>query len=320
MDEINQRRLRYFYEVSSCGKICHAADNLNTDASVITRQIKLLEDEIGTKLLERRPRGCILTKAGQLLLEYYHHTRNAREDLELNLQELRDIQRGNINIATFASYIDVLMEEVIDDFHHKHPSCAIRIQEIGSTPHIIAKVLDDEVHIGIIHGHYPDHPDLYCYADAPLPLHMLVNKTHPLASKRKGILADIVPYPLVQPPFHYSVSKIVQSVELLEKIQFVPAFVSDSIAARKRAAVAGHGGVLMSSFAARHEIKANQLVPFEIDHPAFTSMKACLIVRRGRPLTPAVTKLLRLISAKLSIFQQNPSSLNSPENTAFSCV
>ncbi|MCX8567149.1 MAG: LysR substrate binding domain-containing protein [Glomeribacter sp. 1016415] len=66
----------------------------------------------------------------------------------------------------------------------------------------------------------------------------------------------------------------------------------------------GQGGTLLPSFAARHEIKAGQLIALEIDHPAFNSVESCLTVRQGRPLPPAVNQLLRLIVAKSSIFSR----------------
>ncbi len=302
---INQKRLRYFYAVHSQGKIRKAADHLNTESSVITRQIKFLEEEIGCELFERRSRGVAPTEAGELLLEYYYCNRRAQENFEAGLQELRSMRRGNVNIATFAPYIDPLMDEVINDFYNEHPTCGIGLQEVDSTPQIINKVLQDEAHIGIIHSHYPDHPDIRCHTNAPLPLYMLVNNAHPLAKKRKGTLSDIIAYPIVQPPPNYSIRKMIDSVEFSEKVRLTPAFISDSISARKKAAIAGYGGVLISSFAARYEIEANQLVPFEIDHPAFTSMKACLIVRRGKTLSPVANRLLRLIETKFSIFRHH---------------
>lgn len=79
MKEINQQRLRYFYAVCICGKIREAADNLNTDQSVIGRQIRILEEEIGSQLFERLPRGVKPTKAAELLLEPQFGLRKRRE-------------------------------------------------------------------------------------------------------------------------------------------------------------------------------------------------------------------------------------------------
>ena len=75
MQDISQVRLKYFNEVMACGSIRGAADKLDTAASVISRQIQLLEKELGVQLFERRSRGLTPTEAADMLLEYHRGCR-----------------------------------------------------------------------------------------------------------------------------------------------------------------------------------------------------------------------------------------------------
>ena len=68
MQEISQGRLRYFHEVVACGSVRGAAEKLDTAASVVSRQIQLLEKELGVALFERRSRGLTPTEAADMLL------------------------------------------------------------------------------------------------------------------------------------------------------------------------------------------------------------------------------------------------------------
>lgn len=298
---INQHRLRYFHAVYTYGKIRKAADNLETDSSVITRQIRLLEEEIGHKLFERRPRGVVPTDAAKLLLEYYRRNQVAEADLEASLQELGNLQRGIIHLAIPYAYIDMLMKDVLSSFCSEHPNLNICVKEINASPQIISEILEDTAHIGAIHP-VTNHPDICCRARVSLPVHMLVGKDHPLANKRKIKFSEAACYPLALPPVSWALRQMLQLVESSEKIQLTPTLISDSTSVRKKFACIGSGGTFMPGYIARQEIEAGQLIALEIDHPAFMASEFGLIVRRGRPLSPAVNKLVRRLTAKLSIF------------------
>ncbi|MDE1995932.1 MAG: LysR family transcriptional regulator, partial [Rhizobiaceae bacterium] len=66
--------LKYFAEVARSGSIRKASDELHVATSAVSRQIKKLEDELGTPLFERFSDGLRLTAAGEIVLKHSKDT------------------------------------------------------------------------------------------------------------------------------------------------------------------------------------------------------------------------------------------------------
>ncbi|RYF67418.1 MAG: LysR family transcriptional regulator, partial [Comamonadaceae bacterium] len=64
------RLLRYVDEVARVGSIRQAAERLHVAPSAVNRRIQDIEEELGTPLFERLPRGMRLTAAGELFVRY----------------------------------------------------------------------------------------------------------------------------------------------------------------------------------------------------------------------------------------------------------
>ena len=82
-------QLRYFIEVCDAGSFSRAAISLNLTQPTLSRQIGLLEAELGQRLLERTGRGVIPTDSGALLIL---HARAMLEMAQRARDELRDQQ------------------------------------------------------------------------------------------------------------------------------------------------------------------------------------------------------------------------------------
>ncbi|MGJ7609756.1 MULTISPECIES: LysR family transcriptional regulator [unclassified Variovorax] len=67
---IDLRQLKYFESVARFGSITRAALELHIVQPALSRQISMIEEELGQRLFNRLPRGVVLTRAGEELLDY----------------------------------------------------------------------------------------------------------------------------------------------------------------------------------------------------------------------------------------------------------
>ena len=114
------RIMRYVDEVARAGSIRKAADHLNVTASAVNRRIMDLEEELGTQLFERRPRGVRLTAAGEVFVSYLREQDGDVERMKSQIEDLKGMRRGTVRIAcSQALALDFLPRE-IGEFRKRH--------------------------------------------------------------------------------------------------------------------------------------------------------------------------------------------------------
>jgi DNA-binding transcriptional LysR family regulator len=302
MRELGQSRLKYFAAVCRHGSIRGAADSLNTAPSVITRQIVLLEKELGLKLFERQARGMKLNDAAAHVLEYWRSCQAHRQQLSERLEAIERLDEGYVRIVLSEGYVDHLVEHIVGPFCAQHPKLSIAIDALPVSD-IMNQVGDDTAHIGLAYNPQAD-PRIHFVASMPAPARLLVCVDHPLTRHRRPVIVNqFSEFPFASMPAGYGVSQLVEALEYSEHVKFRPTFISSSIVALRRYVRTTQGvAIIGAGVAAASEMARGELVMLDIDHAICAKAKLRLITRRARPLSPAASRLLANIRNRLASF------------------
>lgn len=152
------RQLRYFLAVAEEQSFSRAAERLHVSQPPLSTQIKSLEDEIGTQLLQRSNRGVTLTAAGTI---FYSEVRASLTRLENAKSKAQHADRGDAGTLSvgFVSLADYgILPPTLKEFRSRFPAVEVQLHEL-STDAQISELRASRLDIGIGLGPL-DEPDL----------------------------------------------------------------------------------------------------------------------------------------------------------------
>jgi len=246
---LDVRRLRVLREVARRGSLAGAADVLSYTPSAVSQQIAALEREAGTRLLERRARGVVLTEAGQTLVEHAEVILSGLAAAETALEALAELRRGHLRMASFATAGASVLPRAIDAFRARHPGVELTVGQASpmeSVERLRAGRLDLALTVDLDARPAEGVEVIHLFDD---PVHLAVHADHPLLAKADIQLEDLADETWIDVPRATSGGQVL--IRACTKAGFAPrvTFESDDYTAIQELVGAGVGVALLPDLA-----------------------------------------------------------------------
>ena len=171
-------RLKVFYTVANRLSFTKAANELNISQPAVTKHIKEIENQLNTKLFDRKGTTIQITESGKILFVYAEKSRQLYRDLEFAIAQLNKQEKGKLKIGASTTIAQYILPEILAKFNSYYKD--INIELVTHNSEDIATLLKSgKIDLGIVEGEskssYFDYQKfkrdeiiLVCKADHPL--------------------------------------------------------------------------------------------------------------------------------------------------------
>jgi LysR family cys regulon transcriptional activator len=198
-------QLRYLAAVAQCGlNITAAAQKLHTSQPGVSKQIKLLEDELGFQIFVREGRNLTrITPAGQQVIDRALRILQEAQSIRDLSTELRDEGRGSLSIGTTHTQARYVLPDVIREFRGRYPNVRLNLHQ-GTSEQIAEMVAHDRIDCAVATGSEQLFGDLTLLPCYHWHRTVVVPLNHHLASVGRLTLKALAAYPIVTYTFSFA--------------------------------------------------------------------------------------------------------------------
>ncbi len=195
---MNLRQLRYICEIAKRSlNMSAAAAALHTNQSGLSKQIKLLEDELKTQIFTRsRNRLTGITPSGQAIIARAQIILNEVTSIKAGCSDVAETGSGTIIVAVTHTTARYILPAIIKEFSTNHPGIQISMRH-ANPAQIVDMVLSGDADLGMTTNVPPKMRELLALPCRQSAKILIVPPGHKLLKSRRITLPEIAKYPLI---------------------------------------------------------------------------------------------------------------------------
>ncbi|MBN3860350.1 LysR family transcriptional regulator [Neisseriaceae bacterium PsAf] len=295
------QQLRYVLEVYKQNlNVSDAAQVLFTSQPGISKQIRLLEDELGIQIFIRQgKRITAVTEPGKLILETAEKVLREAENIKQIGDELSNKNSGEINLAGVYGFTRCELPEKMCAFKQNYPNVKVSVLPTSSVE-IARLVAEYEVDLGIINQNLSFNPELVYLPCNTWSYQLIMPIDHELADKHEIELEDLLKYPLITYDYDFvnqeKIVRVFQKAGLDLPNVTLSSFDADVI---KTYVKMGLGIGLIESMAVDLETLDESLEVVSVSH-LFSEVETRIIMRKDQYIRGYTYDLINLLNPELT--------------------
>jgi LysR family cys regulon transcriptional activator len=221
-------QMRYIREVARQNlNVSTAAEVLHTSQPGVSKQIQLLEQELGIQIFQRSGKRLTgITEPGQIILDMAEQILREAENIKRVGEDFTKVDEGSLSIATTHTQARYRLPPAIKGFVERYPNISLHIHQ-GNPSQVTAMIVNGEADIGIATEAIANHPDLVALPCYTWNRCIVAPHGHPILTDQPLTLKKLATYPMVTYDLGFAGSNTVRMV--FEKQNLTPNIVLTAI-------------------------------------------------------------------------------------------
>jgi len=290
---MNTRSLRIFIEVSRSGSFSAAARNMGLTQPAVSFQIRSLEKEYGSTLIDRSGGRCSLTDAGEAFLRYAQRILKTEEELQQEMELKRSEVSGPLAIAASNIPGEYIMPSVLTRFKALYPLTDPRLT-ITDSGEVLEYIRAGEKDLGCV-GYREEDDKLEYGVLCSDRLVFIAPPDHPLSRRRvnpRDLDGEVLLWREEGSGTRSHMTRILADLGLDKGME--SSMKLGSTMAVLQAVAAGAGLSLISLWSASAYLELGKVVSLRLKGPELIREFYYVLLRR-RPASTAISALLQVI-------------------------
>lgn len=251
------KQLRAFVTVAETGNVTRASSLLNLVQPAVSRQLRMLEEDLGTELFDRSRHGMQLTSPGKTMLEYARRILNEVARAKAEIQPTEGPVSGIVTIGLLASTSDLLATRLAAEVAQRYPHIRLRLT-IGYAGHLQDWLEAGDVDAALLYGQ-KDSAALHVKALLEEGLWVVAPPSARLSSKRPQSLERVARQPFILPAAPQGLRAVIEHAATEAGVTLQVFAETNALSVQKALVAEGHGWTILPAVGVAQDIERGLL-------------------------------------------------------------